>query len=160
MSAARILLIGYLSLVTLAGPWFCCCASASALAFLTPRQQEHESEEEEAVPFCCCCQPTSPEDTSTQQASPCHGQQPSPNSPSCPCRQRQHDSPAVPTQPTRLVDDGAPRLSPDSPAPADVLLCGFAGVGVHEARPATAENAALPFLSAQDLRCACHILHC
>jgi len=153
----RIALATYLTLTTMASPWLCCCATVRLVSglFRTPAASESGS-------LLACCRPQ------VAQRNCCHQHadtQPSrphsqlPTRPSCPCRQSQ-------PQPVDVLVSGSPAskfsLTPSfltvSPGsfghPTAVLSCQSNEMIVPP------EHSAFPWLTAQGILRALHILRC
>lgn len=148
----RFVLAIYLSLVTLAGPWFCCCIVLRVFAHLMP---EVQIDQHDAATMPPCCTHNKPTKVPISRAP----EKPSDNplSPECPCHRHQERVAAVPPAqadaPTAMetalvfLDLVAPDLAVES-----ALL--------ESCIPLSAPWNVLPFLSATDLRCALHIMRC
>jgi hypothetical protein len=150
----RISLAIYLSLVTLAGPWFCCCIVLRVFAHLMPQAQT--AQRDPATGSSCC-----PHSHPTKVVPSPLPDKPSdkPFNPECPCHRHQERVAAVPpahaeaqaAMPSDLVFLGFV-IAPD-------LAAEYALLGQHSTPLSGAWNL-LPFLSAVDLRCALHIMRC
>lgn len=87
----RIGLSTYLSVVTLAGPWFCCCTTTRLLARLAP------SAPTDAQPRAqCCCHAHSASTVAPCQTRPGAPAQAPPRH-NCPCGQNARDTLALPS---------------------------------------------------------------
>jgi hypothetical protein len=150
----RIALAIYLSLVTLAGPWFCCCIVLRLFAHLMP--QAPIGQVSTATAASCCAHSHS---TKVSSSRPPEKPSDKPFNSECPCHRHQERVAAVPpahaeaqaTMPSDLVFLGFV-LTPD-------LAVEHALFGQHSTPFLGAWNL-LPFLSAVDLRCALHIMRC
>lgn len=141
----------YLSLATLAGPAVCCC---SVFRFATPASAAHpvrppSNDESGGCPHCHKHAAPTPPDTPTKEPD-------RPRSPDCPCRSHAAQ-PAVPQAEAELGVVLTSVLSFADLVPAEIAATWIAVA--PDLLPAS-QLALLPFLTAQDLLRAHHLLRC
>jgi hypothetical protein len=152
----RVALAGYLSLVTLAGPWCCCCIGLRLVAGLLPPPAPPADQPSEVAHTCCqhsapvpASRPTLPEQPTDH-----------PRDPDCPCRQHMERVAAVPP----ATGETQTSLQPDQAflgfLSAPALVTGEFPLLAPDLGCHSGECSILPFLSALDLRCALHIMRC
>jgi hypothetical protein len=148
----RIALAAYLSAVTLAGPWLCCCTGLRVLASLLPGLTTAAEQEAGKLPACC------QHHVSSKTAVPEPGEQPP--DPDCPCHKHQERVAAVPPAQATPADG----LARDDAAAGGWMLVAVpvaagwvASCGGHRDSDLQVD---LPFLSAQDLLRAHHLMRC
>jgi hypothetical protein len=152
---ARIGLSLYLMLAAAAGPLFCCCTSERLLAalFAPPTQQASHA-------GCCADHQASKGSQKHRTSEQRPGDQDQPGHPSCPCQEDGSqqvtlaplDSEAAKQLQSRYSFQGFVELMPLGP---------MASYLSAEGDPQTSEEGVcLPFLSAQDILRALHILRC
>jgi hypothetical protein len=140
----------YLCLAQLAGPWFCCCAALRLTAVVSEPAADQTNESK--APCCCCCPIPEDKETSVGEGVPTR---PEPAPLDCPCHKRQSSQPAIfaeqaPKAVGSFLEAG---LLP-------VAASGFCTL-ISESQPCHAATAAMfPFLNAQDMLRAHHLLRC
>ncbi len=155
MGVLRVSLVLYLSLVTLAGPWYCCCTLASMIQSARSAKPEEDTPEEPASPCCCCPKPA---EAPRGQAEKTPDQPETPPVPLCPCHERQRNTYALTTLPSGLSAEPRTAAALDAldPAAFSCIVDPF----LRPALPHGWERLVLPALSGRDILCACHILRC
>lgn len=144
----RLAVTAYLTVVSATGPWVCCCTASRIAALLDSRSGKT------SAPRRCCGHHTG------QSRAPKHDHVPGPEAPCCPCPLDPSRSPAAALgsyEPTKQFEareaeraSSAPFLSPD------VDPC--SGRTCPQGTPRGLS--ALPFLTADDILRAFHILRC
>jgi hypothetical protein len=159
----RIGLSVYLILVTLAGPALCCCSLRGLTKFATqPADRAGRQTSAEPPPAtppedggCCCCHHQKPAPT----PKPPKSDDPPLRQPTDPCPCRHHAS--QPALPSSQADSAAPWLF----SPVFLALLSFAPVALAGSvadglTGAAVSSAGRPFLTAQDMLRAHHLLRC
>lgn len=150
---ARIGLSLYLMLAALAGPCFCCCSAERLTALFAPPMKQ-------ASCARCCGNhqyTTGYQHRRTPEQRPGNEQ---PNRPSCPCQEHGRQQVPLVSVDSELAKHLQFRYS--TQGPAVLLLAALASLSsIADCDPEkSGENGLLPFLSAQDILCALHILRC
>jgi len=152
---ARIAVVAVLTALQLAAPWLCCCTAAR---FAAPAAGPvHTQLEPPDPPPCCCHQEQAPSEAQAQPGGPDNRQPPS--HPGCPCRQHSDRNAALAPEREAGKQSLLQHLSQEL-----VWLLSFAPVDRVQApagaTPAPGGAGSLPFLSADDILRAFHILRC
>ena len=150
----RIALSLYLMLSAAAGPWLCCCTTQHLVALFTQPKTQAD------CGGCCGHRHHAPGHPDHRTSEPSPRKQEQPGGPSCPCKQDGSQLPALNSLDAEVAKQFHPRsssagsleLTPDIP----VALC----PSPEGAPRMHGKGHVLPFLTAQDILCALHILRC
>jgi hypothetical protein len=152
----RIALSIYLTLATCAGPAFCCCAPPRLLPLLTGRAKSPIP----STRHSCCCH-DAPTSTQQQQLSS-EGNSRKPACPKrgCPCQGDGSQRAALPTPHSEATQQTQQHHSLERQVETLLFLHPVAGLSLSRACQLPGDCPPMPFLTAEDILRAMHILRC
>jgi hypothetical protein len=141
-----------LILTTLTGQCLCCCTAAR---LLEPKSAPDQARR--PIPPCCCCGLGEPASGSRAVMAKVHRERsPSPAQPRCPCREQKSQTTISDFSGTQGAWHTASKLQS-----VDAASIATAASPTADGRsPVSAERRHFPFLTAQDILRALHILRC
>ena len=142
-----------LILTTLTGQCLCCCTAAR---LLEPKSAPDQARR--PIPACCCCDLGQPASGSRAVVvKERREKSPSPAQPRCPCREQKSQTTMADSSGTQ----GAWHMASMLQSALDAASIATAASPTAEGRsPVSAGRRHLPFLTAQDILRALHILRC
>lgn len=150
----RVGLCLYLMFATVAGPLFCCCTLGPSAA-----RPDRPAKQESRAHGCCQHHTTTVPQDQTHQSSPEQRHRPA-DGPSCPCRQDGSRQAVLTSLDSEVTWQLQSRQAFQALVTASAILPATACLSPDRDFPPSEVGGAWPFLTAQDILCALHILRC